>query len=282
MKIFSVILVLIVAGVVVAVVVLMGAVTRGTEIAAQEPPVVLGPDTVVVHAGLPGTLRLVDAPARSGPAARCGWYRLDVGEAAVLGVAAVRPSVGATYVLWCVHATSGATLAGYPTVAVYDPLAPLPGSAVSSYDAALYALAQIRFDAPVAELSPAADQVVGVPTWLAVVSRLDHPAVTAQAGPVWASVQAVPAEIEWDMGDGTVLTCAPRELSRWTGGDDVDPDCAHVYERRSENGPWSGRVTARWTILWRSDRDPTWRVFDTLALTSDLPVWVRDLESVIR
>ena len=172
MKIFSVILVSVVTGVVVAVVVLMGAVTRGTETAAQEPPVVLGPDTVVVQAGLPGTLRLVDAPARSGPAARCGWYRLDVGEAAVLGVAAVRPSVGATYVLWCVHAASGATLAGYPTVAVYDPLAPLPGSAVSSYDAALYALARIRFDAPVAELSPAADQVVGVPTWLAVEGTL--------------------------------------------------------------------------------------------------------------
>ena len=263
--------------------VVLAAPTTGA--AAQDPPVVLGPDSVTVEVGLPGTLRVVDRPSSSGSVARCAWYRLDFGGEQELGVAAVRPAVGSTYVLWCVEVATGATLGGYPTVAVYDPSAPLPGSAVSSYDAALHALARIHFDAPVAELSPPAEQVVGVPTWLAVVSPLDHPPVTAQAGPVWATVRAVPAEIEWDMGDGTLVTCGPHQQSRWPAagaGAGAEPACAHVYEQRSEQGAWPGRVTVRWTISWRSDRDPSWRVFDTLALASDLPVTVLDLQSVIR
>jgi hypothetical protein len=255
--------------------------------AADEiPPVVLGADSVTVAAGTPGSLRIVDRPRSSGPAVRCAWHRLVWGNADPIGTAPVVPVEGSGYVLWCVHVADGSVVDGYPLLTVYDPADPIPGGAVSSADAARFALDRIRFEEPRPRLSPEAAQIVGVPTWLAVTSQLAYGDATAQAGPVWASVRPVFRDVSWAMGDGTAVVCADDVDVVWEPGRPADSQssrCTHVYETASGPDGHPATVTATWDILWRNDRDPNrWQLFDTLSITTTVPIVADQLQAAIR
>ena len=61
------------------------------------------------------------------------------------------------------------------------------GTVVDDYDVASFAVGNIDFTIPDFETSPEAEQVVGIPTWLAVTSPIDLAPVNAAAGPIWAT-----------------------------------------------------------------------------------------------
>ncbi|GAA4893977.1 hypothetical protein GCM10025789_09010 [Tessaracoccus lubricantis] len=81
-----------------------------------------------------------------------------------------------------------------------------------------------------------------------------------QWGPVTASdsgsgvmvrLRAEVDRVEWDMGDGTVLTCGkgtPWSATRTQGGRNVaSPDCGHVYEAM---GSYTVTATSHWDVQW--------------------------------
>lgn len=245
------------------------------------PPVTIGPDTVTVTAGHPGDLAIVARPgAGRGPVIRCFWHELAFDGGGSPRSRPTTPRRGATLVLWCVY-PDDRVLEGYPRLARYDPADPLPGNAVSRADAARFALQRIRFAPPEPVLSPRSRQLVGVPTWLSVASELHHDPVTAQAGPVWSSVRPLFRDATWHMGDGATVVCTTDVATTWSADAD-DSTCRHVYESAAPDGYRAG-VTVTWTILWRNDLDPsTWRVFDTLSLTTPLAVEVASLQAAIR
>lgn len=263
----------------------MGAAPAAAAADDEPPPVDIGPDSVTVTAGTPGSLRLVQRPGASGPAVRCAWHRLLWGDGDPTGTVPVVPEPGSGYVLWCIHVADGSVVDGYPRLVVYDPADPIPGGAVSSADAARFALDRIRFEAPAPRLSPESRQIVGVPTWLAVTSTLGYPDATAQAGPVWASVRPVFRDATWVMGDGTTVVCGDVVDAVWEPGRPVESQssgCTHVYETVSGGGHRAS-VTVTWEILWRSDRDPDrWRLFDTLSIATPLPIVATQLQAAIR
>ena len=268
--------------------VLLVAVLSGTPALGQEtlPPVVINPDSVVVHAGAPGSLTVVDAPRRGGggPVIRCMWHELVFHPDGSVTSRPVHPVEGKGFVIWCWF-PDDSVVAGYPVLVVYDPADPVPGAAVAAEDAARFALARIDFERPGPELSPRGRQIPGVPTWLGVTSQLDYDPVTAQAGPVWATVRPVLRHVSWDTGDGTTVVCTTDAATTWSvgGSPQQSSACTHVYERSSGHEPHRVVATASWTILWRNDRDPTgWRVFDTLSISTTIAVEVAALQAAIR
>ncbi len=69
---------------------------------------------------------------------------------------------------------------------------------------------------------------------------------------VTVTLDATLASVEWDMGDGTTVTCAG---SAATGTAYVDtygltesPSCGHVYERQAD--PYTITATSFWEVAW--------------------------------
>lgn len=104
---------------------------------------------------------------------------------------------------------------------------------------------------------PTGDIVVGVPVHL----WLDDPQWETQTKQMWidgtrVDLQAVPRTIEWDMGDGTVITCdgpgTPFDPSR--AASDQRPVCGYTYQSTSLHGARDQRfrVIARsvWHLQW--------------------------------
>lgn len=189
----------------------------------------------------------------------------------------------------CWRAGSPTLLPGYPRF--WDPPTPPLAAAPDLIEAPrleLYASRAIPFEPAAAELSPAAEQIVGVPTWLAVTSELDYAPVTANAGPLWATVRPVFRDVRWDMGDGSVpIRCA---------GDDVavrfDPDvalerqstdCFHVYESNGVGAvvPTTITATMTWDIWASTSTRPTERLITPVTRTATFIVDVRELQAVI-
>jgi len=115
---------------------------------------------------------------------------------------------------------------------------------------------------PVMNASPESTQIVNLPVWLAVTAG-SWQAQTAEATlPGWvATATATPIEADWDMGDGTTVTCTDRG-AEWTT--DVDPkaesECGHTYLQPSESG-----LDVSVTVVWRID----WTVTGPDGTTSD-------------
>lgn len=229
---------------------------------------------LTVVAGAPGSLRLTERPGEGlpGRVVRCGWFEVvTAGPSPFDIVAAVDPVEGDTYLLWCVFADGvGPALAGYPTPAVYGGR-DLPGPVVSTGEAAQHALDSIEFALPSAVLTPPGRQIVGVPTDVEVVSRLDYPSASAEAGPVWATVQPEFHSVVWEPGNGDTVVClrlAP---------------CRSLYEREPSGGVARATVTVRWTIRERTDKTAgAWRVWGSVALTTPVDVEVTALQAAIR
>ena len=112
--------------------------------------------------------------------------------------------------------------------------------------------ARERVPTPELDISPglAVGGVVNLGMWLAVANGDD---ITATATGRGTSVTATAslAETEWDMGDGTTITCAG-------GGEPIDPSdletidagpCGHTYGAPSD-GSYTITVTATWEVTW--------------------------------
>lgn len=174
---------------------------------------------------------------------------------------------------------------GYPVPFVCCPSGGVPGPVVDDWEVALFARNSISFSPPVPVLSPPDRQLVGVPTWLAVVSELQYPSASAAAGPVWVTVTPRFREVEWNFGDGGAVTCRHDVATTWNPG---LPDarqssrCTHTFQSNGDGTPLEGTVTVRWNIFMESNRTTPavefWGVAETRA---DLPLDIRELQAVI-
>lgn len=99
-----------------------------------------------------------------------------------------------------------------------------------------------------------ADRVglLGLPTWMWVEdvdgSTWGPITRTATSGPWSVTATAQVDRIEWDMGDGTVVTCTtPGTEYRDVYQDADSPDCGHRY---TEAGRYAVSATSFWVITW--------------------------------
>jgi len=243
---------------------------------------------LVVTAGAPGSLALSSEPGRPGGGATvyCSWYHFSVvfGEYLFNPIGdSIWPQAGSTYLLNCWSSSPATPLPGYPRITQFRGRDKIPGNAVSTADAAQFAINYLNFERPKIELSPRGEQVVGVPTWLAVTSRLQYDRASANAGPVWATVRASLRDITWDLGNGASRECT-RDVSKvWNPANPQDQSshCSYTYTN-SGGSPFNVTVTVRWRIEQRTNVNPAWHRWGTITRSSSVSVPVTQLQSAIR
>jgi hypothetical protein len=111
-------------------------------------------------------------------------------------------------------------------------------------------------------LSTDADSMglVGLPVWLwtePTGATWGPISASASDGPVAVSVTARIDRVEWNMGDGTVITCdtAGTPFDPTTHYvEDRSPDCGHVYQKISSDssGTYTVTATSYWVAEWSS------------------------------
>lgn len=105
----------------------------------------------------------------------------------------------------------------------------------------------------VPENKPGRVGVVGMPVWMWVQepgTRTTGPlTATAPAGSATVTSTGRVASIDWDMGDGTTVTCqgsgTPYQDSF---GKKDSPDCGHRYEK--QGNPYTVTATSHWVVEW--------------------------------
>ncbi|WP_416968275.1 hypothetical protein [Streptomyces sp. 4F14] len=175
----------------------------------------------------------------------------------VVPVADPKPSgPGAWYVYKC--AAGGVRDALYrPPVWIPDGQQPTGGvPQPSPAQLAQIARDQLRLPSPRIEASPAAEQLVQLPTWL-WLDRQTWGAVSATASVPGVSVTAVarPTSVLWDLGDGGSVTCDGPGTSydASVNPNSPSPDCGYTYRRSSAGRPgeaYAVSATVRWTVTW--------------------------------
>lgn len=100
---------------------------------------------------------------------------------------------------------------------------------------------------------------VGIETWMWIENSKDKTArgpqsVTAEAGGVSVTLDAMLLYVDYDMGDGNKKRCRPTGLRYSTQvGRKPSPDCGYVYEKMSpDEGKGTYRITstAHWEVSW--------------------------------
>ena len=252
--------------------------------------------TVEVVAAYQSGITYSESPAApGGPAVECNfffWLGGDIGDSSPFGWsrAIEYAELFGTDQPWSVQIRCWVgedDLLGYPRF--WDPPEPPlggPGDIVELPRLEIYAREAIPFQTPVAVLSPAADQVVGVPTWLAVSTQLDYAPITANAGPFSATARAEFRDVTWDMGDGSPPVVCTEDVTLTfdpdVSVDEQDSRCTHTYESNGEGAEAEMEVTA--TVTWRIFGSRTGLAERELApLTRSVTflVNVRELQAVI-
>lgn len=158
----------------------------------------------------------------------------------------------------CVHGLAGRGIPGTHGGRLWLPGPPEAGP--SPRELADQAIAQMDFRAGAIGLAPPVDamSIVGADTWLWIAdpgeSTTGPITRTASAGGVTVTATASLDRIEWDMGDGTVVTCTtPGTPYQASFGNADSPDCGHTYTRSSAHQPderYTVTATTYWTIDW--------------------------------
>ncbi len=242
--------------------------------------------TLLVIAGSEDSMRIAATPGvGGGRAITCGWFGVRSTGADPFTVRQIAaPVIDTTYLLWCWYPDTGDSLPGHPIVTDYTGPG-IPGEPADEDDVSEFALASLEFATPAPVLNPAVDLLVGIDTWLAVTSRLDYPAIHANAGPVWVSVWPRFRDVVWDLGNRDTLRCT-RQSDAATVWDPADPqrssDCTYLYESIGRaDGTHTISATVTWTILRRSFRRPRWLPWRDFSLTTTRTVRVTELQAVI-
>lgn len=124
------------------------------------------------------------------------------------------------------------------------------------------AVEQMALAAPTVGMTPldrSAPLLVGMDAWMWLSDpgpRVVGPITrTATAGPTSVTATARVTSVDWDMGDGSTVTC-PGAGTEWTParGTGPSPTCGHRYLRASATRPggaYTVRATAHWQVDWR-------------------------------
>jgi hypothetical protein len=135
--------------------------------------------------------------------------------------------------------------------------------------------------------NPAGAGLVGLPVWMwtGVSDTTWGPATaTASDGPISVQVTARVRSIDWDMGDGTVVTCtAPGTPYSVEYGNTSSPDCGHRYlvpSRDEPDGRYQVTATSHWVADWEIT---TGGLEGTIEAdrTSDVTVRINELQVLI-
>jgi hypothetical protein len=129
--------------------------------------------------------------------------------------------------------------------------------------------------------------LVGLPVWMwtGVSATTWGPATaTATDGPISVQVTARVQSIDWDMGDGTVVTCTtPGTPYSVEYGNTSSPDCGHRYlapSRDEPDGMYQVTATSHWVAEWEIT---TGGLTGTIEAdrTSDVTVRINEMQVLI-
>jgi hypothetical protein len=115
---------------------------------------------------------------------------------------------------------------------------------------------QLTLPTPTIVLSPAGQQLVNLPTWLAINrSGWGQQSARAAVPGVAVTATATAHSATWSTGDGAAVNCrGPGAI--FTAGDDpiaASPDCGHTYRQSSAGQPsqrFTVTATVHWSISW--------------------------------
>lgn len=120
------------------------------------------------------------------------------------------------------------------------------------------ALQRTPIPPPAVHLNPpeGRDQVVNLPTWLWIDAAQWQPvSANASAGNVTVTATASPQSVQWDMGNGDVVTCqgpgTPYDTTK--SSSQQSTDCSYTYRKSSASSPggaFVARVTVTWDVTW--------------------------------
>ena len=195
---------------------------------------------------------------------------------------------GAWHTLVCYE--TGADLPYLVTLAEWNPRDPTAGNATTIEGVEDFARDLLVTPAPeVVTSPPAARQVTGLETWFAaavpaVVAR------SAQAGPLWATAEAVATAVDLDPGDGTGVRTCPLPAPASSGAVRVPtepPPCLHhtyvAVDRRTGTATVTATVRVRYQVFLTTSEDPTRRlVDDLLGDPAEADLTVREIQTVLR
>lgn len=175
-----------------------------------------------------------------------------------------KASDGAWYVSVCAGDRLGMPGGGvyYPPVWVVN--GPNPSAAVTPAELARSAYNKLNLTTPTIVLSPTGQQLVNLPTWLAITGWGETTAsagvpATATTPAVSVTATATPTSVVWSTGDGATMTCdGPGTV--YTAGDDpasASPTCGHTYRASSAGQPGAAfavSATVHWSVTWAGAR----------------------------
>lgn len=245
-------------------------------------------DGFYVTAGHADDLVFTNGPGgRPGRVIRCEFW--DVHGTAFHEVSPfpTTPNPGGFYELRCFE--GDVLLPDYPVFITWDPPT-IIGPAVSTDELTDWVYRSMTFEPPVLALNPAADQFVGVPTWLAVTSQLDYTSVSAAAGPVWATVRPEVRNVVFDMPNGDEVTCdRTSDMTLvWDpdAGESQATECTYTFTENGENpdgGPVDMQITATitWDLYRQTNLDNVEEWWTTHTEDSTVPITVRELQAAI-
>lgn len=122
---------------------------------------------------------------------------------------------------------------------------------------------------------------VGVPVWLWADGGFPQRSATASAGGLSVTVTARMTRVDWNMGDGSVVSCTrPGTAFKEAYGFTQSPDCGHIYSTTSKKQPGGAyRVTARatWDVTFSGDYTASL----TVPATSDVQLRIGEYQAVI-
>ncbi|AXK37718.1 hypothetical protein DVA86_28080 [Streptomyces armeniacus] len=180
--------------------------------------------------------------------------------------------------------------------ALYQPPVWIPdgeeedGPEVSPTALAEQARSQLRLPSLSIKRSPAAEQLVNLPTWLWLErGRWRKVSATASVPGVSVTVTARPTAVDWSMGDGSSRTCKGPGTPYGTGPGakgaaqpkNASPDCGHTYRASSAGEPdeaYPVSATVRWSLAWSGAGESG--AFPGLTTTSSAAFRVEESQAV--
>jgi hypothetical protein len=129
------------------------------------------------------------------------------------------------------------------------------GPSISPAQVAAMARKRLRLPSPTVATSPAAEQLVNLPTWLWLSNGWQEVSATASVPGISVTAVAKPTSVAWLMGDGGTVTCDGPGTPYQAGADpkSQSPSCGYTYRtssarQRGETFPVT--VTVNWTVVW--------------------------------
>jgi hypothetical protein len=185
---------------------------------------------------------------------QCGYSPADAQDQQLLGPGGLEPGE------WVVYACPGTTLIGglpLQWIATAKPNAP-----ANPQNLAEQAESKLALQAAMIQTSPptGSEQLVGIPTWLWINSAAwKAMSATAAAGPVTATAVAAPAEVVWNMGDGSQVTCTGPGTPYSSADPYGTTGCSYTWTEPSTDQPdgeYQVTATIYWHVTWTAAGAP--------------------------